>query len=119
MAVTVGYHGIRLTYSRPSDATLPTPKCSSVLTSSCGGRLSSQRPEARFDLPTPSLQEGRQRELLAESRQRLVRREARAVRGNLEQDAVRLPEVEAPELVAVYRPLEGSRRFCSRSAHAP
>src|SRR4051794_31558700 len=38
-------------------ATLSTPRYSIVLTSSLWRRPSSQRPEARFDLPTPSLQE--------------------------------------------------------------
>ena len=47
------------------------------------------------------LQERRQRQRLAERVQRLVGGEAGAVGGDLEQDAVRLAEIEAAEIEAV------------------
>src|SRR3954452_2117816 len=72
-----------------------------------GARATLQRLQARFDLPAVSFQERRQRELLAQLRQRLIRREARTAARDLEQDAVRLPKVEAPEVEAVNGPAEG------------
>ena len=57
--------------------------------------------QARLDLGAVRLEEGRQRQPLAEVLGVLVRREAGTVGGDLEEDAARLPEVERLEVVAV------------------
>ncbi len=62
----------------------------------------SKRLQPRLDLLALRLQERRQHELFAELVHRLVDAEARAVAGDLEQDAVRLAEVEAAEPEAVH-----------------
>ena len=59
------------------------------------------RLQAGFDLGAVGLEEGRQRESLAEVRRVLVGGEAGAVGGDLEEDAARLAEVERLEVVAV------------------
>src|SRR4051812_29348448 len=61
----------------------------------------SQRLQPGLDLRAPRLQERRQRQPLAELFQRLVGGEARPVGRDLEQDAVRLAEIETAEIVAV------------------
>ena len=72
------------------------------LSRGCRARSASlERLQPRFDLGPSPFQEGWQREALAELFHRLVGGKARTVRGDLEQDAVRLAEVQAPELVAV------------------
>ena len=54
-----------------------------------------------LDLRAARLQERRQRQFLAERLHRLVGRKARAVGGDLEQDAVGLAEIQAAEIEAV------------------
>src|SRR3954453_23087625 len=62
-----------------------------------------QRPQAGLNLLALSLQKGGQRQLFAKRLQRLIGREAGPIRGDLEQDAIRLLEVEAAEVKAVNR----------------
>src|SRR3954451_377887 len=64
-----------------------------------GGTL--QRPQAGLNLLALSLQKGRQRQLFAKRLQRLIGREAGPIRGDLEQDAIRLPKVQAAEVEAI------------------
>ena len=59
------------------------------------------RSQVRFDLAAQVLVVGRQRELLAEVLERLVDGEARAHRGDLEEDAAGLAEVDRLEVEAV------------------
>ena len=61
----------------------------------------SERLQAGFDRRALRLQEGRQRQLFAERLGGLVGGEARLVGGDLEEDAVGLPEVEAAEVEPV------------------
>src|SRR3712207_4713381 len=61
----------------------------------------SERLQPRLDGGPARLQERRQGEALAEGLEGLVGGEARPVGGDLEQDAVRLAEIEAAEIVAV------------------
>ena len=63
-----------------------------------------ERLQAGLDRLAARFEERRQSELLAERRQRFVGGEARAVGGDLEQDAVGLAEIEAAEIEAVDRP---------------
>src|SRR6185436_17691335 len=58
--------------------------------------------EVRDDLGPPRLQERRQHDGLAECGLVLVHRETGAVRGDLEEDSIRLAEVQAPEPEAVH-----------------
>ena len=66
-----------------------------------GGARVDDRAQVRFDLGPQVLVVGRQRELLAEVLERLVDGEARAERGDLEEDAARLAEVDRAEVEAV------------------
>src|SRR6266851_3650060 len=71
----------------------------------CPGRrkanVSFKRLQSRFDLRAARLEERRQSEFLAELLHRLVAGKAGTVGGDLEQDAVRLAEIEAAEIEAV------------------
>src|SRR3954465_11864149 len=62
-----------------------------------------ERPQAGLNLLALSLQKGRQRQRFAQCLQRLIGREAGPIRGDLKQDAMRLPEVQAAEVEAVHR----------------
>ena len=66
-----------------------------------GSEALRQRLQSGFDLRTSRLKEGRQREAFAEGGHRLIGRKAGAVGGDLEQDAVGLPEIQAAEIKAV------------------
>src|SRR5258708_7372639 len=62
---------------------------------------SPDRLQSRLDRGPPWLEKRRQREFLAERVHRLVAGKARAVGCDLEQDAVRLAEIEAAEIEPV------------------
>src|SRR5665213_1119324 len=59
------------------------------------------RLQARFDRRATVLKERRQGEMLAEALYRFVGGEARTIGGDLEQDAVRLAEIETLEIEAI------------------
>ena len=61
-----------------------------------------KRLQPRLDLGAPALEERRQHQLFPELFHRLVDAEAGAVRGDFEQDAVRLAEIEAAEPEAIH-----------------
>ena len=61
-----------------------------------------QRLQACLDLGALVLEEGRQRQAFAERLHRLVDGKARSVRGDLEQDAIRLAEIERAEICLLY-----------------
>src|SRR4051812_17919740 len=76
-----------------------TPECS--IRSGSGATL--QRPQAGLNLLALSLQKRGQRQLLAKRLQRLIGCEAGPIHGDLEQDAIRLPKVQATEVEAINR----------------
>src|SRR5262245_42088068 len=57
------------------------------------------------------LEERRKHDLLSQSLRVLIHREARTVAGDLEQDTVRLAEVEAAEPVTIHLPAIGDTQF--------
>src|SRR4051812_39766959 len=59
---------------------------------------SRQRFQSGLDLGAPRLEEWRQRQCFAERFHRFVGRKSRAVGGDLEQDAVRLAEIQAAKI---------------------
>src|SRR4051812_26270630 len=76
------------------------------------GATTLQRLEPRLDLLAAVFEEWREREGFAQMFHRFVRREAGAVGGDLEQDAVGLAGVEAAEIIT-------GDRAAGRHAHAP
>ena len=99
---------------RTSGRCSPTSRRSSGNSTGSDGGLApatfSRSARARLDRRAPALEEGRQRQPLAERLQRLVDGEAGAVGGDLEEDAVRLAEVERAEVVAVDLAARAARR---------
>lgn len=71
--------------------------------SSLDGYWSVDRFQVRHNLLAARLEEWRQYDLLPERSLFLVHREARHIRCDLEQDPVRLAEVQSPEVVAVHQ----------------
>src|SRR5437868_12765622 len=66
--------------------------------------------EASLDLRTPPLQERREHQLLAEGLLVLIDTKAGAVRGDLEQNAVRLAKIETAKPETVHRPAVGNAK---------
>src|SRR6202012_5699646 len=87
----------------PATPSSPTrSRRSSVSSTACwreAGLL--KRRQSRFDLLSARLEERRQRQSLAHRLKRLVGREPWTVGRDLEQHAVRFPEIEALEIEAV------------------
>src|SRR4051812_32937320 len=97
-----GDAGMRKTTTASGSVCLPRPCCcASLISPSPHPRASIDRLERRHDLVPLRLEERREHHLLAERRHVLVHAEAGAVGRDLEQDSVRLAEVETAEPVAV------------------
>src|SRR6516225_7003395 len=74
-------------------------------------RMPSQRRQPRFDLGAAILEEGRQRQALAELVERLVGSETGPIGGDLEEDAVRLAKIETLKVEPIYLAAVGDAHF--------